>query len=106
MERWSVQHWAFAVETYFKNDSVILTQQIFRRHFNIHRNDSVRSRNTVLLWVRNFREAASAAKPSGIEPSFRTIENIQQVRQTFVRNPQQSASINASALRMSDCTVC
>ena len=38
MERWSVEHRAFAVETYFKNDSV-LTQRIFRRHFNIHRNE-------------------------------------------------------------------
>lgn len=33
-----------------------MIQRIFRRHFNIHRNDSVPSRNTVLLWVRNFRE--------------------------------------------------
>jgi len=30
MERWSVEYRAFAVETYFKNDSV-LTQKIFRR---------------------------------------------------------------------------
>jgi len=39
MERWSVEHRAFAVETIFKNDSVIVTQRIFRRHFNIHRNE-------------------------------------------------------------------
>ena len=40
MERWSVEHRAFAVETYFKNnDSVVVTQRIFRRHYNIHRND-------------------------------------------------------------------
>jgi hypothetical protein len=45
MECWSVQHRAFAVETYFKNDSVVLTQWIFRRHFNIHRNNSVPSHN-------------------------------------------------------------
>ena len=63
MERWSVEHRAFAVETYLKNnDSVIVTQRIFLPHFNIHRNDSVPSRNTVLLWVRNFRETAYAAK--------------------------------------------
>ena len=73
MERWSVDHRAFAVETYFKNnDSVVLTQRICLRHFNIHRNDSVPSRNTLLLWVRNFRETASAAKrkPPGREPSL------------------------------------
>jgi hypothetical protein len=32
-ERWFVQHWAFTVETYFKNnDSVIVTQRTFHRH--------------------------------------------------------------------------
>jgi len=62
-ECWSVEHRAFAVELHFKNnDSVVLTQRIFRRHFNIHRNGSVPSHNTVLLWVRNFRETASVQK--------------------------------------------
>jgi transposase len=84
-----------------------MTQRIFRRHFNIHRNDSVPSRNTVLLWVRNFRETASAAKrkPPGRESSLRTPENIERVRQAFVRSPRRSASRNAIALRMSDRTV-
>ena len=95
MERWSVEHWAFAVETYLKNnDSVVLTQRIFRRHFNIRRNDSIPSRNIVLLWVWNFRETASVAKrnPPGRQPSLRTPENIERVRQAFVRNPRPSAS--------------
>ena len=90
MECWSVQHRAFAVETYFYNNhSVVVTQRIFRRHFNIHRNDSVPSRNTVLLWVRNFRETASAAKRKRPERelSLRTPENIEQLRQAFVRSP-------------------
>jgi len=40
MERWSVEHRAFAVEAILKNnDSVVVTQLIFRRHFNIHRNE-------------------------------------------------------------------
>jgi len=39
MERWSVELRAFAVETYFKNNDSLLTQKIFRRHFNIHGND-------------------------------------------------------------------
>ena len=39
MERWSVEHRAFSVETYFKNNDSVLTRRIFRRHFNIHRND-------------------------------------------------------------------
>jgi hypothetical protein len=37
MERWSVEHRAFAVETYLKNNDSVMTQKIFRRHFNIHR---------------------------------------------------------------------
>jgi hypothetical protein len=39
MERWSVEHRAFAVEMIFKNSYSVLTQLIFRRHFNIHRNE-------------------------------------------------------------------
>jgi len=39
MERWSVEHRAFAVETIFKNNDSVLTQRIFRRHFNIYRNE-------------------------------------------------------------------
>jgi transposase len=96
------------VETYFKNNNpVVLTQRIFRRHFNIHRNNSVPSCNTVLLWVGNFRETACATrrKSPGRQPSLITPENIEWVRQAFVRNPWRSASRNAIALRMSDCTV-
>ena len=90
----SVEHRAFAVETYFKNnDPVVLTQRICLRHFNIHRNDSVPSRNTLLLWARNFRETASAAKrkPPGREPAIRTPENIKRVRPGFC---QKSSTIS------------
>jgi hypothetical protein len=39
-EPWSVEHRVFAVETIFKNkDSVAVTQLIFRRRFNIYRNE-------------------------------------------------------------------
>jgi len=92
MECWSVQRWAFAAETYFKNNnSVVVIRRIFRWHFNIRRNDSVPSHNIVLLWVRNFRETASAAKRKwpGREPSLRTLENIERMRQAFVRSPQR-----------------
>ena len=66
-----------------------MTRQIFRRHFNIDQNDSVTSRNTVLLWVGNCRETASAAKRKrpGREPSLRTPEDIEKLRQAFVRTP-------------------
>jgi len=106
MERWSVERWAFSVETSFKNNnSVIVTQWIFCRHFNIHQNDSVSSPNIVLLWVRNFREIVSATKrkPPERVPSLRTPENIECVCQAFVRSPRQSATSSAIALKMSDC---
>ena len=79
MEHWSVEHRAFAVETYFNNSDSVVTQWIFHQHFNIHQNSSVPFRNTVLLWVRNLRETVSAAKrkPPGREPSLRTPENIE-----------------------------
>ena len=65
------------------------------------------SKTTVLLWVRNFRETAPAAKRKapGREPSLRTPQNIKRVHQAFVRSTRQSASRNAIALRKSDCTV-
>ena len=37
--RWSVEHRAFAVETIFKNNDSVLTQRIFRQHFNIQWNE-------------------------------------------------------------------
>jgi hypothetical protein len=74
MSRWSVEHRAFDMKVIFKNnDSVVVTQWIFRRHFNIHRNDSVPRRNTP--------------------------EDIERVRQAFVTSPRRSASRNTISLR-------
>jgi len=89
-ERWSVEHRAFSVQMYCLNSgSGFVTQRIFRWHFNIHRNDSVTSGNTVLLWVRIFRETASVGKRKrpGRQPSIRTPENMERLRQAFVRSP-------------------
>ena len=56
MNRWSAEHRAFVVESMLKNnESVVATQRAFRQHFNIHRNDSVPARNTIKLWIKNFR---------------------------------------------------
>jgi hypothetical protein len=62
-----------------------VTQRRVRRHFNINRNDSVPSRNSLLLWARNFRETTSAVKrkPPGRQPSLRTPESIERVRQAL-----------------------
>jgi hypothetical protein len=105
IEHWSAEHRAFDVKTIFKNkDSVVVTRRIFRRHFNIHQNDSVPIRNTVLLWVRNFKETSIVARriPPKRVPSIRTPENIKQVRQTFVTSSRLSARRNTVALRTCD----
>ena len=41
------------------------------------------------MWVRNYRETASAAKRKrpGREPSLRTAENIERLCQAFARSP-------------------
>jgi hypothetical protein len=78
VKHWSIEHRAFAVETYLKNNDPVVTQRIFHQHFNIHQNDSVPSCNTVMLWVRNLRETVSTVKgvPPRRQPSLRTPENI------------------------------
>jgi hypothetical protein len=48
MEQWSTQNCKFTVETFFKNgDSVVKTQQIFHKHFNIAHHRKVPCHNTI-----------------------------------------------------------
>jgi len=79
MEQWGRQHRAFVVETFFKNgESVTVTQRKFCLHFNVARHGRIPSRNTILLWVRNFRTTASATKKKqgGSARTVRTPENV------------------------------
>ena len=107
MEQWSPQHRAFIVETYFKNgESVIVTQRKFRLHFNVPRHGRIPSRNTIFLWVHNFRTTASATKKHGVSKrKVRTPENVEAVRNAVDQSPRQSAVRHAQALRLSDTTV-
>ena len=83
MEQWSPQHREFVVETFFKNgESVIVRQRKFRLHFNVPRHGRIPSRNTILLWVHNFRTTASATKKHGV--SKRTVRT----PNSSVRQPQ------------------
>jgi hypothetical protein len=100
--------WGSAVAAYLiNNDSVVLTQWIFLRHLSINRKNIVPSRNSVPLWVRNFRERASESKRKhpGRDILLRTPEDFELVCQVFVRNPRLSASRNVFTLTMSDCTM-
>ena len=56
MAQWNLEHRIFAYDCFVRNgESVIAVQREFRRRFNVHRNESVPSRNTILRWVTNFR---------------------------------------------------
>jgi hypothetical protein len=95
MERWSVEHRAFAVETIFKNNDSVLTQRIFRLHFNIYQNDSVRSgstsssedisraRCTKRNQEQNNREEVAAISPNMLQ---RVMQNFQKLLGECVDN--------------------
>ena len=61
----------------FKNgESVIVTQGMFRLHFNVPRHGRIPSRNTIHLWVHNVRTSASSTKIYGVSKrTVRTTEN-------------------------------
>jgi hypothetical protein len=62
-EHWTVAYRVLAVEAYFKNNKYMAkSRRLLRRHFNIHRNAGVPSKNTINSWVQNFQETASATK--------------------------------------------
>ena len=108
MEQWGPQHRAFIVATFFKNgESVTVTQRKFRLHFNVARHGRIPSRNTILLWVHNFRTTASATKKKqgGSARTVRTPENVEAVRNAVEQSPRRSAVRHAQALRLSDTTV-
>jgi len=108
MEQWGPQDRAFVVETFFKNgESVNVTQRKFRLHFNVARQGRIPSRNTILLWVHNFRTTASATKKKqrGSARTVRTPENFEAVRNAVEQSPRRSAERHAQALGLSDTTV-
>lgn len=108
MEQWSGEHRAFVVETYFKSgDSVVATQRQFRRHFNVGVKGRIPSRNTINLWIENFRSSGSTLKrkPTGRPRSIRTPDNIERVRQAVLTSPHRPARRHATALHMSDRSV-
>ena len=104
---WTAQHRALVVETFFKSgESIIKTQRLFRREFNVPRHDAVPSSNTIKLWIRNLRETASAPKkPPGSVRKARTPENIESVRRAVIRSPLRSVRRHAIVLGLSSRSV-
>jgi hypothetical protein len=108
MNLWTLEHRVFAYECFVKSgESVTSVQREFRRRFKIHRNDSVPSRNTILLWVNNLRSRGSLTKikPPGAKITVRTPENVERVRTAMLRSPQRSARRHSSELQISNRTV-
>jgi transposase len=105
---WNGEHRTFVTKIYFKNgDSVIATQRLFRRHFEVGRHGRVPDKKTIFSWVGNFRKTGSALKQksSGRRRSVRTPENIAAVRLAVTTSPRRSAVKHALALGTSDRSV-
>jgi hypothetical protein len=103
MRRWSEEHRAFALETFFKNnDSATVAQRVFRRHFDIGRNGKVPTGQTMLNWVTQFRTTASIVKkkPPGRPRTVPTPENVRREAHAFQRSPQRSACHHSIALHL------
>jgi hypothetical protein len=108
MQRWSEEHRAFAVETFFKNnDSATVTQSVFRRHFDMGTKGKVPTHQTILNWVTQFRTTASIVnkKPPGRPRTVRTLENVRRVTHAFQRSPHVSACRHSIALHLNPRTV-
>jgi len=60
---WSGEHRGFVVETFFKNnESVIVTQRAFHRHFRLGQRALIPDQKTILLWVLTMRATGSTLK--------------------------------------------
>lgn len=108
MALWSVQHRVFTYDSFVRNnESIVAVQHEFRRHFNIARNDSVPTRNTILRWVQSFRSVGTVMnkRPPGTHRAVRTPENVERVRQAILRSPGRSARRHSSELNISDRSV-
>ena len=105
MELYSNVQRSFIVETYFKNNnSIVITQRLFRRHFQLNRRDPIPDRKTIGKWIHKFRQTASVLKekPRGRDRSVRTAENAERVRESVLRSPTRSARRQSTGLNISD----
>ncbi|XP_044762173.1 uncharacterized protein LOC123319326 [Coccinella septempunctata] len=108
MTAWGVRHRMFAFEAFIKNgESVVATQRLFRREFNIGRHGAVPSRNTILKWVNDLRTTGNVMKkkPPGPTRTARTPESVERVRHALRTSPCRSVRKQAQALRLSRSTV-
>ncbi|XP_011174380.3 uncharacterized protein LOC105206592 isoform X2 [Solenopsis invicta] len=103
MEKWPPQQRAFVCERFFITQSYVQAIRDFRIEYSLRPRDPIPSRNSVNLWVKNFRQTATATKqkPPGQPRTVRTPENETRVRTSLQRSPRRSAGKHAQALGMS-----
>ena len=65
MESWTGAQCAFAVKSFYKKDSYVVTQREFRKKFGIHRNSQVPSAHAIKTRVNNFEKTDSTVKNPG-----------------------------------------
>jgi transposase len=105
IDQWTGAQRAFPIKAFCKNnDSYAAVQRIFRRHFQINRNNPVPSAHAIKTWITNFEETGSALKrkPPGKERSIGTPENIETVSTALEQSPQRSVRRHAASLNISD----
>jgi hypothetical protein len=95
----------FIVEMFIENgDSVVKSQWIFCRYFNIAYHRKIPCHSTIQLWVESFRTSPSALqkKPPGRVCEVWSPQNIKTLMQSFSRNPRCSATRKSVALGISE----
>ena len=98
MQQWNLSTAFLSSSSFFRNnDSVVTVQRIFRRQFNIARDEAIPDRDTVLRWVESFRTTGSLMKrtSTGRPRTARTTENVKSVRRSVIESPRRSTTRRA-----------
>jgi hypothetical protein len=93
----------YTLAAYFETKSVVETQRLFRREFNVEKHDRIPSRNIIMNWFNKFNATGSVMSSfTGSGHSVRTTANIEIVWSAVKRSPTPSALRHAAALRLSN----
>ena len=71
MESWTGAQCAFAVKSFYMNDSYVAVQHEFHKKFGIHQNSKVPSAHAIKTWVNNFEETSSTVKKKDTGRDFK-----------------------------------
>lgn len=94
MAQWTLEHRVFVLDSYVKNKgSVTEVQREFRRHINIHLNNTVPTRNTILYWVTALRTRCTLMnrKPFRVPQTVGSQENVERGREALLPSLNRSA---------------